>query len=422
MKIAIIGSGGREFTIGWKLSQSKKKQELFFLPGNGGTNKLGQNINISLSNFEEINSFIVQNDIEMVIVGPEAPLVDGLVDFLETKNIPKLKIIGPSKQGALLEGSKAYAKEFMQKYNIPTAKYKAFNAQQLSSAIDFLKQLKPPYVLKADGLAAGKGVLILDDIKEAEFELKQMFDGKFGNAGNTVVIEEFLDGIELSVFVLTDGENYKILPQAKDYKRIGDGDSGLNTGGMGAVSPVPFANAEFLKKIEDKIIVPTIEGIKTEKIKYNGFVFFGLIKVKDEPFVIEYNVRMGDPETQAVLPRIENDFVDLFLATANKQLDKINLNISDKHVVSVVVTSGGYPENYENNFEITGIENVTECLVLQAGTKSENNKILTSGGRVLAVTGFGNSIESARKTVYSEIKKINFNKMYFRKDIGLDLL
>ena len=422
MNVIIIGSGGREYAFGWKLKQSKQIEKIFFAPGNGGTSLLGSNVNLSISNFEEIYEFIINNKIDIVVVGPEAPLVEGIVDFLEKRSIPNLKIIGPSKKGAMLEGSKAFAKEFMQKYNIPTAKYSAFNSNEYEQAVSFMQKFRPPYVIKADGLAAGKGVLIIDDFEKAKLQLKEMLEGKFGEAGRKVVIEQFLDGIELSVFVITDGENYKILPTAKDYKRIGDGDKGLNTGGMGAVSPVPFASQELLDKIEKTIIIPTIEGIKAEKISFKGFIFLGLIKVGDEPFVIEYNARMGDPETQAVLPRIENDLLDLFLAIADKKVDEMDLKISSNFSATVVLASGGYPENYEKNFVISGIDEVEKCLVFQAGTKIDGDKIVSSGGRVLAVTGFGNTLLDARKSVYTEIKKITFDNLYYRKDIGLDLI
>ncbi len=423
MKALIIGSGGREYTLGQKLNESKKITKIYFAPGNGGTAGIGENIKISPTDFETIQNFIKKNNIELLIVGPEDPLVQGLVDFLQQKNISDLMIIGPSKQGALLEGSKTYAKEFMQKYNIPTAAYKSFNNNQFDEAVEFMQTLSAPYVLKADGLAAGKGVLILDSLEQAKTELRKMFDGKFGNQNTSVVIEQFLDGIELSVFVITDGENYKILPEAKDYKRIGEADTGLNTGGMGAVSPVPFANNAFKQKIEQKIIIPTIKGLKNEKIDYKGFIFFGLIKVNDEPYVIEYNVRMGDPETQAVIPRIKTDFFDIYSAIHNKTIDKINLEIEKDFAVSVVLTSGGYPENYEKNKEITGIKNAQNALVIHAGTTIDaDKKLKTSGGRVLTITAFGKDIQDARQKVYNEIKNITFDKMYYRKDIGLDLI
>ncbi len=423
MKAVIIGSGGREYTLGHQLSQSKKIEKIYFAPGNGGTSKIGENIEIIPTDFDAIYNFLKTNNIKLLVIGPEDPLVLGLVDFLQQKDLPELMIIGPSKKGALLEGSKTYAKEFMQKYNIPTARYKSFNNEQFDEAVQFLETLNAPYVLKADGLAAGKGVLILNDIEEAKNELQKMFGGKFGSSNTNVVIEEFLDGIELSVFVITDGENYKILPEAKDYKRIGEGDTGLNTGGMGAVSPVPFADKEFKQKIEQKIIAPTVKGLKEEKIDYKGFIFFGLIKVNNEPYVIEYNVRMGDPETQAVIPRIKTDFCDIYSAIHNKTIDKLNLEIEEDFAVSVVLTSGGYPENYEKNKEIAGVENADNVMVIHAGTKTDaNGKLKTSGGRVITITAFGKTIEDARKTAYKQINNINFDKMNYRKDIGLDLI
>ena len=422
MKVLIIGSGGREYTFGFMLAKSKQVEKIFFLTGNGGTSLIGTNVDLPLSNFENIYKFIIGNKIQLIVIGPEAPLVDGIVDFLENKNNKDLKIIGPTQEGAMLEGSKSFAKNFMQKYNIPTADYQSFSNEEYDKAVEYLKQQTSPYVIKADGLAAGKGVLIIDNYEEAKIQLKEMLSGKFGKAGKKIVIEEFLDGIELSVFVITDGENYKILPTAKDYKRIGDGDTGLNTGGMGAISPVPFADDKLLKKIEESIIIPTIEGLKTEKILYKGFIFFGLIKVGDNPYVIEYNARMGDPEAQAVLPRIKNDLADLFLAIAGKKIKDFELQITDKNTTTVVLTSGGYPEKYDKNIQINGIDKVKNCLVFQAGTKFENDLLVTSGGRVLAVTGFGDSLTEAKELVYSEIKNINFDKMYYRKDIGLDLL
>ncbi len=421
MNIAVLGSGGRECAIGWKLFNSKKTKKLFFIPGNGGTSDFGQNIDISLDNFESIYIFIKNENIDLVIVGPEAPLVEGIVDFFEEK-MPELSIIGPSKKGAMLEGSKSFAKNFMQRHNIPTAKFKSFEKEELTQAIEFLKEMKPPYVLKADGLAAGKGVLIINDLTIAIEELTTIFSGKFGNAGDKVVIEQFIDGIELSVFVITDGTNYKILPSAKDYKRIRDNNTGPNTGGMGAVSPVPFATDDFMTKIENKIIKPTIDGLKKEEIKYKGFIFFGLIKVDNEPFVIEYNARLGDPETQAILPRIETDLVDLFISTATNKLDTTEIKISEKYVTAVVVASGGYPESYEKNYLIEGLDTISDCTVFQAGTKKEDNKTLTSGGRVLVVSAADNDIIKARNKVYDNIQKIHFKKMYYRKDIGLDLI
>lgn len=422
MNSLVIGSGGREFTIGLKLAQSNLISQVFFAPGNGGTNKLGKNLNVNIFDFESLYSEIKNKNVELIIVGPEAPLVDGIVDFLKNKNDNSLKIVGPTAKGAMLEGSKAFAKEFMIKNKIPTARYRSFTKNTLDDGINFLKDLNAPYVLKADGLAAGKGVLILKDLDEAINELTKMLSGKFGKASECVVIEEFLDGIELSVFVVTDGENYTILPNSKDYKRIGENDTGLNTGGMGAVSPVPFADEAFMNAIEEKVIKPTISGFQKEKIDYKGFVFFGLINVKGEPYVIEYNVRMGDPETQVVLPRIESDFAEMMLAITNKSLKNYNIKISDKTALAVVLASGGYPENYEKGKEISFKNNIEDAIIIHAGTKLENGVLETSGGRVITVTAIGKDIDSARVVAYSVANEINFDKKYFRNDIGLDLL
>jgi len=422
MNCIVIGSGGREHTLGWKLAQSNLIEKLFFIPGNGGTTKTGININIDINNFEEVEKFILENETKLIVIGPEQPLVGGLVDYLEKKLPKEYTIVGPSQKGAMLEGSKIFAKNFMKKYSIPTAKFGAFNKDEIEKAIDFLKTLTPPYVIKADGLAAGKGVLIIDSFEAAAESLREMFSGKFGESSKNVVIEQFLTGIELSVFVLTDGENYIILPTSKDYKRIGEGDTGLNTGGMGAVSPVPFATPEFMTKVEEKIIKPTIKGLQKEKISYKGFIYFGLMKVGDEPYVIEYNARMGDPETQAVIPRIKNDLAELFLSIKDKSLNKHKLETIDKIAVTVVLASKGYPEKYEKNKTIT-IENFNENILnFHAGTKITDNKLVTSGGRVMAITCFGSDIEDARKNVYNSIKLFNFDRMYFRKDIGIDLM
>lgn len=423
MNILLLGSGGREHAFAKKIHQSPLCHQLFIAPGNAGTAQEGANIAIKADDFQAIKTFCLENEVKMVVVGPEDPLVKGIYDFF--KNDEKLKniiVIGPSKLGATLEGSKDFAKEFMMRHQIPTAKYQTFTKETLNEGLSFLENLNAPYVLKADGLAAGKGVLIIDNLAQAQEELKNMLvDAKFGNASSKVVIEEFLSGIELSCFVLTDGKNYKILPTAKDYKRIGEGDKGLNTGGMGAVSPVPFANAEFMQKIENQIVKPTIEGLKKENIEYKGFIFIGLIKVNNEPFVIEYNVRMGDPETEVVLPRIESDLVQIFQSVGRQTLDKETINITDKSAVTVMLVSGGYPEDYEKDKIITGLENISDSIVFHAGTSQKGNEILSAGGRVLAITSFGNDFKEALKTSYKNIEKIHFEKMYYRKDIGFDL-
>lgn len=424
MNILILGSGGREHTFAWKMAQSPKLTKLFVAPGNAGTANIATNLPINILDFKVVKSTVLQHNIEMVIVGPEDPLVMGIFDFF--KNDPELQsipVIGPSKNGAQLEGSKDFAKQFLIKNNIPTAAYGTFTPETLADGFAFLETLQPPYVLKADGLAAGKGVLILDNLEAAKQELSAMLmQKKFGNASAKVVIEEFLDGIELSCFVLTDGKNYKILPTAKDYKRIGEGDKGLNTGGMGAISPVPFADDDFMNLIERQIVKPTIEGLKNDTIDYIGFIFIGLIKVKNQPYVIEYNVRMGDPETEVVLPRIENDLVLLFEAVANQNLVAIDLKINPQTAATVMLVSGGYPEDYEKNKPILGLENVEESLVFHAGTKLQDNEIVTNGGRVLAITSFGENLQEATKKSYQNIQKICFDKMYFRKDIGFDLV
>jgi len=424
MNILILGSGGREHAFALQLSKSKKINQLFVAPGNAGTSAIATNISINPEDFNAVKQIVLANNISMVIVGPEAPLVAGVHDFFlgdeALKNIP---VIGPKKDGALLEGSKNFSKQFMEKHGIPTAKYQSFTKENLAEGFDFLETLSPPYVLKADGLAAGKGVLILNSLAEAKSELKEMLTHqKFGAASATVVIEEFLKGIELSVFVLTDGKNYKILPSAKDYKRIGEGDTGLNTGGMGAISPVPFATQDFLQKVEKQVVIPTVNGLQKDGIDYRGFIFIGLMNVDGNPQVIEYNVRMGDPETEVVLPRIESDLLDLFEGVAHQNLDKKSFKVTDKVATTVMLVSGGYPESYEKNKEITGLENVTDSLVFHAGTKEENGKILTNGGRVIAVTSFGDSIEEALEKSYKNIDKIHFDKMNYRKDIGFDLV
>jgi phosphoribosylamine--glycine ligase len=423
MTILLLGSGGREHAFAWKMLQSSKCTQLFVAPGNAGTATIATNIALNPTDFESIKKFVLDKKVEMVVVGPEDPLVLGIYDFFindaDLKNIP---VIGPSKEGAKLEGSKEYAKEFLIKHQIPTAAYASFTAETVKEGFEFLETLSPPYVLKADGLAAGKGVVILTDLAEAKAELKSMLvDQKFGQASVKVVIEEFLDGIELSCFVLTDGKNYKILPTAKDYKRIGDGDTGLNTGGMGAVSPVPFADAALMEKIETRIVKPTINGLQKDGIVYKGFIFIGLINVKGEPMVIEYNVRMGDPETEVVLPRIQSDLVELFQAVANEKLETVSLQIDNRTAATIMVVSGGYPETFEKGKEITGIDSIKDSLVFHAGTKLDHNAIVSNGGRVLAITSFGTDFEEAIKKSYQNIEKLHFDKMYFRKDIGFDL-
>lgn len=423
MTILLLGSGGREHALAWKMLQSSKCSKLFVAPGNAGTASIATNVSMQPTDFESIKKFVLDEKIEMVVVGPEDPLVAGIFDFFknddELKSIP---VIGPSTEGAKLEGSKEYAKEFLIKHKIPTAAYDSFTASTVEKGCEFLETLSPPYVLKADGLAAGKGVVILNDLAEAKTELRNMLvHQKFGNASSKVVIEEFLDGIELSCFVLTDGKNYKILPTAKDYKRIGEGDTGLNTGGMGAVSPVPFADTVLMEKIETRIVKPTIEGLQKDGIEYKGFVFIGLINVKGEPMVIEYNVRMGDPETEVVMPRIKSDLVELFLAVANQNLNEVSLEIDSRSATTIMVVSGGYPEDFEKGKTITGIENVQDSIVFHAGTKLDNGNIVSNGGRVLAVTSYGNDFNEAIKKSYQSIEKLHFDKMYFRKDIGFDL-
>lgn len=422
MRILLIGSGGREHAIAWKLAQSKKLEKLFIAPGNAGTAELGTNIDISVNDFEKVGNFVIKEHVEMVIVGPEEPLVKGIHDFfLANKELSKIPVIGPTRDGALLEGSKDFAKQFMVRHHIPTARYKSFTNLTIKDACTFLETLKAPYVLKADGLAAGKGVLILDDIDEAKKELELMFAGKFGQASTTVVIEEFLKGIELSVFALTDGNSYVILPEAKDYKRIGDGDSGLNTGGMGSVSPVPFADDEFMTKVKERIIKPTIEGLQRDKIFYRGFVFFGLINVKGDPFVIEYNVRMGDPETESVMPRIKNDLVEVMEATAKGRLSDIKLEIDSRTVTTVMLVSGGYPGSYENGKAMTKMNEVKDSILFHAGTKLSNGSVVTNGGRVLAISSFGNTIKDALSVSNKNAAIVHFDGKYYRKDIGFDL-
>jgi phosphoribosylamine--glycine ligase len=424
MNILILGSGGREHAFALKLSESKKVKQLFVAPGNAGTHKVAINIDINPTDFNSVKKTVLENDIKMVVVGPEAPLVDGIHDFFLADNgLKSIPVIGPKKDGALLEGSKDFSKQFMQKHGIPTARYKSFNKENLKEGFTFLETLAPPYVLKADGLAAGKGVLILNSLKEAKAELEEMVaNNKFGEASSTVVVEEFLKGIELSVFVLTDGKNYKILPSAKDYKRIGEGDKGLNTGGMGAISPVPFADRSFLNKVEELVVKPTIVGLQKDGIDYRGFIFIGLMNDNGNPSVVEYNVRMGDPETEVVLPRIASDLFDLFDGVANQNLHEKSFSVTDNTATTVMLVSGGYPEHYEKNKEISGFENIEDSIVFHAGTKLENDKVVTSGGRVMAITSFGNTIEEALEKTYKSIDKISFDKMNYRKDIGFDLV
>jgi phosphoribosylamine--glycine ligase len=424
MTILLLGSGGREHALAWKMLQSPKCSKLFVAPGNAGTAQIATNCSLDILDFKSLKSFVLKEKIEMVVVGPEDPLVHGIYDFFKNDSeLNHIPVIGPSKVGAQLEGSKEFAKEFLIKHNIPTAAYDSFTAATVEEGCEFLETLQPPYVLKADGLAAGKGVLIIQDLAEAKEELRNMLvHSKFGTASSKVVIEEFLDGIELSCFVLTDGKSYKMLPTAKDYKRIGEGDTGLNTGGMGAISPVPFADKILLEKIENRIVKPTIAGFQKDGIEYKGFVFIGLINVKGEPIVIEYNVRMGDPETEVVIPRLKSDLVELFQAVADGKLDEVTLDIDKRSATTIMVVSGGYPEEYEKGKVISGIDSVEESIVFHAGTKLENGQVVSSGGRVLAVTSFGDNFQEAIKKSYQNIEKLHFDKMYFRKDIGFDLL
>ena len=423
MNVLLLGSGGREHAIAWKLAQSENLESFFIAPGNAGTSDYGENVNLSPTDFPAVKKFVLENNVAMVVVGPEEPLVKGIHDFfLADEELKQIPVIGPDAKGAQLEGSKDFSKQFMIKYGIPTAKYKTFTKETIAEAFSFLETLYPPYVLKADGLAAGKGVVIPNTIEEAKKELEEMLGGRFGASSSKVVIEEFLQGIELSVFVLSDGKSYKILPEAKDYKRIGEGDAGLNTGGMGAVSPVPFADKAFMKKVEERIIIPTVEGLKKENIVYKGFIFIGLIKVDNEPFVIEYNCRMGDPETEVVMPRIKSDILDLFDGVATQTLHKKNVEIDERSAVTVMLVAGGYPGDYEKGKVMTGLDLVKDSIPFHAGTLEENGQVVTNGGRVIAITSYGNTIVEGLEKSFANAEKIKYEGKYYRKDIGKDLI
>ncbi|MCT4604096.1 MAG: phosphoribosylamine--glycine ligase [Marinifilum sp.] len=422
MRVLLLGSGGREHAFAWKFKQSKKLEKLFVAPGNAGTAEIAENVNINPNDFESIKKFVLDNSINMLVVGPEDPLVNGIHDFfLNDDDIKKIPVIGPEKLGAQLEGSKDFAKEFMFRHNIPTAAYKSITNENLEEGLAFLETMKAPYVLKADGLAAGKGVLIIEDIDEAKNALKEMLGGMFGDAGNRVVIEEFLSGIELSVFVLTDGKSYRTLAEAKDYKRIGEGDTGLNTGGMGAISPVPFAKGDFMQKVEERVIVPTIEGLQKDNIPYKGFVFIGLMNVEGDPYVIEYNVRMGDPETEVIMPRVKSDLLDLMVAVSKQELDKANFEMDSRTVSTVMLVSGGYPEAYEKGKAIKNLEKVEGSIVFHAGTANSNKDVVTNGGRVISVSSYGKNMEEALSSSFKNAELIDFEGKYYRRDIGFDL-
>ena len=422
MKLLLLGSGGREHALAWKICKSSQLEKLYVAPGNAGTSEIAENIAIDINNFEAVGNFCIQNQINIVVVGPEQPLVNGIHNYFETTNtLQNITIIGPKKEGAIIEGSKDFSKAFMKRHRIPTAKSKSFNKDQLPEALAYLEQKESPYVLKADGLAAGKGVIIEKDLKKAKFALKELLNGQFGKSSETVVIEDFLIGVELSVFIITDGVNYKILPEAKDYKRINENDIGLNTGGMGAISPVPFANREFLDKVENQIIIPTVKGLRKEGIEYSGFIFFGLISVKGDPYVIEYNCRLGDPETEVIMPRLKSDILELFDGIATNTLSERDVEIDLRSAASVMMVSGGYPENYEKIKEITIGELDEKSMVFHAGTTFKNNKIVSNGGRVLALTSYGKNLETALKSTYKNVGKIHFENQYFRNDIGRDV-
>ena len=424
MRVLLLGSGGREHALSWKIAQSSQLEELFIAPGNAGTRQYGKNVDLSTTDFPSIKTFVLENQINMVVVGPEEPLVLGIHDYFladeELKNVP---IIGPAKAGAQLEGSKDFAKQFMYRHAIPTAKYATFTKETLEQGYKFLESMKPPYVLKADGLAAGKGVLILENLQDAKAELKAMLaHAKFGNASSRVVIEQFLKGIELSVFVITDGEAYKLLPEAKDYKRIGEGDTGLNTGGMGAVSPVSFADPAFMDKVKNQVIIPTVKGLRQENIPYKGFIFFGIINVKGDPYVIEYNCRLGDPETEVIIPRLKSDILDLFEGVASNTLSERDVQFVEKSAATVMMVAGGYPEAYENGKQIFGLNSIDESIVFHAGTSSDGPAVLSAGGRVLAITSYGKTVQAALTRSYDSAQKIEFEGAYYRKDIGFDVI